>query len=334
LQTSRPFDPTLAITRFPADFLQAVRWGFFPYPVSLYEPVATHFFDIRWWSGLSLIILLTAAAIKYIRKIPPILFLLLTFAITITPSIISNQYTHMFSPRYLFIPSTAIAAAAGLLFIKISRPIQYWLWTVPVILLLLAVIRISSWSSPLSLWTPQLEKHPDDILALINYGAAQRDKNNFGIADQAASKGIMLAKKQHHNEYLSMLYHQKGELLANVYGNKTAALKYYQKSVMLNSSSSLWMDIGKIHAYDGHYELALQAFLLAEKRNSDNFNICLSIAGAYGGMHRFDKAIEYIDKAINLARHAPKARAQAVRSKKTLLMFQKRYQSETPQVSR
>jgi len=325
----RHFDPLTALLRFGPDFLQAFRWALFPHPLSLYEPVTHRFFGWDWWLGFLLLGGILAAALYLRRRQPPVVFLLLSFVLCIAPSLQAIQHMNWFSPRYLYVPSAALTVLAGIGFSRIHAKLRRLLWAVPILLALLSLIRIQSWQSASTLWTTQLERHPDDPLALLNYGIVQEQNNRPDEAFRAYSRGIAIATERKSEFTLSGLHFRMGQLLDRAYANPTDALRYYEMAVRYHATSTLWLSIGNIHAHDRAYDRALLAFRKAEKLAPDDFNVLISLAGALGGLHRFDEAIATINRAIAVAENSPTHLSEAKRRREILLQFRDR-QAELP----
>ncbi|MBN2802073.1 MAG: hypothetical protein JXR91_03165 [Deltaproteobacteria bacterium] len=329
LKDSPEIDLTGLIFRFPEDLARSIRWAIAPHPLSLYENAPGTLFSIYWWAGVAVIITVTSLFFKYLKKMQLLLFLSITWIILITPSLVSNIFTHLFSLRYLFAPAASLSLAVGYMYIYTDNLLKKVIWLIPVTLLLLAIIRIDTWSSSDKLWSLQLERHPNDLIALMNFGAAQENRQNYGISKGAYLKGLSIAKKNNNDLFLFHFYNSMGNLEFRKYGNNELAIKYYFEALKFKNSSSVWFSIGTLNASTGQYEKALYAYKQAEKTTINSYKLSTNIAGALGGLHRFDEALKYIDKAIELSRDAPLEHEQAVKKREIILRFKTDFENKS-----
>jgi len=87
-----------AIFRYPGDILVALRWALLPHPVSLMEAAPASMLATSWWIGVLLLLLLAVLIFRLVRRQPGICFLILTFFLVVTPSVLPPRWATCFLP--------------------------------------------------------------------------------------------------------------------------------------------------------------------------------------------------------------------------------------------
>ena len=171
-----------------------------------------------------------------------------------------------------------------------------------------------------------IKSNPKDFCAYLIYGDYYRDCNDYSRALQNYRKVINLNPK-YKNAYLKIAITRSDEL---DFSGSNATLNYYLKlyptddfaylliaknyqymndfekakeavckAILLNNSYEYRAELGKILYYSGDIKVALEVFLQSVNKQSDA-EIYNYIGMCYFNLHQFNKAITYLNKAIDL----------------------------------
>ncbi len=90
-----------------------------------------------------------------------------------------------------------------------------------------------------------------------------------------------------------------GLTLANT-GDLDGALKYSQASVAIKPSYSGYYNLGLIHANQGHFDLAIEAYRKAVELNDKSYQAWHQLGLVYSAALQFDKAVEAFTKVVSI----------------------------------
>lgn len=178
------------------------------------------------------------------------------------------------------------------------------------------------------------EKQRDSIKVAELYsslGAFYLNKDNFDMALLSHRKSLSILLAKHNTDsvsfnYVSLAtsYSNMGNLMARYYIHKVkpktyvdSALYYYNKGIAItrkindsNRLSVLLINASDSYNMMGNYTKAIDLLMEASEivSHTDNFAArvvtCINLGDAYRGLNNIDVSIQYLKKAIELARQA------------------------------
>jgi tetratricopeptide (TPR) repeat protein len=246
------------------------------------------------------------------RRQPVVALALIAWVLTIAPSLVAAAANQTFAPRYLYVPGAAVALAVGALAAQGGRVLRAGVAALIVGCALLAVIRVDAWDSAESLWSLEAERHPERPMALIHLGLVRERQGQseralelqlaaIAAARRPPPKPRMLAQAHTHAARLTELEHR----------NVDAALDHLRRAVEANPlEARAWHATGVIHARDGAYDKAEQAFERAVTANPRRAAYLVALAGAVAAQQRPREALDLLERARDLCRNDPQQLAE------------------------
>lgn len=320
IQTPTGIDLYQTLQNFPTMLVVAIRWALFPHPLSLMEPIQELSHGAWLWIPL---VLCSAVTIYFLRRHRLLLVGLILWAIAVTPSIAASFLVNYFSPRYLYLPSVGVALGFAYIYFKSNVRLRYSLLAIPILLGLFALIRADVWKTNASLWMTEVQHHPENSLALINFGLELHASGNHSDAIVFLKQATELSKKEGIPPLEALALEKIGMIQLQVYNDPIEARKMLIESLQVYPRYNTWIILGRLYAErDRNFAKALQAFLEANALKKNQFNILLNIAGALGGLQRFDEAIHYLDKAKSVSSNSSVQRNILVQRRRDILSYQ------------
>ena len=139
-----------------------------------------------------------------------------------------------------------------------------------------------------------LEKNPNDLAVLENYGSLLSQTKEFKKADVIFKKCMTLKPND------PILLYNYGKLCHDqkIYDE---AIKFYEKSFKINPTKNFSMyNIGNIYSLQGEFEKAIFAFNKSIKANPENFLAHNNLALAYKNIGNFENASKSFENSIKI----------------------------------
>ncbi|MBN2530514.1 MAG: glycosyltransferase family 39 protein [Deltaproteobacteria bacterium] len=319
LQGSMDIHLQTAVIRFPADFFTALFLSIFPCSLSLITSMSVYAGAPYFWLLFPLLILI---AVK-LRVSSVIAAGLVFWSVAVAPSLLLLQTSGEFASRYLYIPSVGLALAGAFLLLKYPKYSKFFFAGIVLTFALLSFIRIQAWKSELSLWQAEYQINPNHPHTVFNTGFAYENQGNYSKALALYLKAHDKAKKRRLAPIQAIALERIASVLLHKYNDPERAKRNLKLSVAVFPTFSAWYSLGLIYAeQDRNYAAALSAFKSAEKLKSNSFPICLAIAGALGGLKRFEEARAYLDLAERLGSYSEEQKREAKQRRNEILEYE------------
>ncbi len=320
IHTATGIDFVQTLKDVPILFFMSLRWAVYPHPLALMEPVPEFGYRAYLWLPLAAICSLW---IIYIRRVRPLMVGGIFFTATILPSIAASTLVHFFSPRYLYIPSAGLAICFTWGYREISSRLKNAVLLVPALLLILAFVRADEWRSNLSLWHNEVERHPQNALAVINLGLELQVMGETQKSLFLLQTAVDISRNDKMPALEALALEKMGIIETTTFNNTEEAKKKFLASINVYPRRSAWISLGRLYAEkERNYKGALHAFLAADRLKRNQFDTYINIAGALGGLQRFDEAIHYLDKAESVTTNASVQRNILVQRRRDILSYQ------------
>jgi hypothetical protein len=155
-----------------------------------------HHFNVAAVAGLAFLGVLAIVALALLRRQPLISFALLwmLFALSVESSILPLNDVMMEHRMYLALPGIALAAGAGLMWLRERVPIIATLSALILVLLLpgLTYARNVVWGSAVSLWSDAARKSPAKARTQLNAGVAYHGEGRLDEAIRHYCRALAL----------------------------------------------------------------------------------------------------------------------------------------------
>ncbi len=184
-----------------ATFYKSIWLSLWPMDLTIergFQPV-TSMMDIRWISGLVIMVCLALVSCLHYRKSPTILFGLLWFFISWGPVSGFLPVGYLLADRYLYIPYLGLILVwielATLITrrIRLNYKVAFMLFVMIIACFSIrTVIRICDWQSEISLWQAATASRPQLAKPYISLGNAYSRQQQFEKAFQAWDKALKL----------------------------------------------------------------------------------------------------------------------------------------------
>ncbi len=292
---------------FPADLAVAVRFAVAPFPLVLEYPVAHELSNPAWWLGSLGICIAAVSIVKFGRHFTPIATGMVFGAIAISPSLIALQWTGVFSPRYLYIPAVGLCLIIGYLASLKHRSIR----TLVVVILLAstlgAISRTADWKDSFTLWAIEVGRSPESTSALMNLGNLQVRRGEYGNAVALQLKAAEISEKEGSDCEAAFAYSNAADILQGYMGERESSFDLFRKSVRLcpYNNGNAWLGVARAHALGGQWKEAERSARAAANHGAQHGRVFLLLGNIYSAQDRTTEAVEYFERARELAGHDP-----------------------------
>ncbi len=241
---------------------------FLPLRLSVFYP---ELHDVAIFNPIYLVsifsLLLIASLLWFFRKNKALLFGVLFFLITLSPSffsVVKGGNTFFFSDRYAYLPSIGILFLVTPFLIdflprklakKISSPLLPVALTAVIVLAFIPMTVAQSlhWGDNVELFTQAVRHSPDFYLGHIDLGASLRAAGRKEEALAEFQKAVSLFP-------LANTYGLMGQVEAER-GNYTEAIKRFEEGLkMMPDDPELLYGLGQVYALMGESDMALESY--------------------------------------------------------------------------
>ena len=320
----------------PVSFVTYLEKTFWPLDLAVFYPFTS---QIQVWKVVFaslLILLISAAVIVAVKRLPYLFVGWLWYATTILPVIgIIQVGNHAMTDRYTYLPSVGIAImlAWG---IPLLFPREYIRKKVLfpagiaflAIMALLAWQQCGYWKNSFKLFGHALSVTKNNYLAHISIAAAlsNEGKNKEAIDDYNKAiditpdnillyihKGVIYTKRGQYqlaidnfNEAIrrspnNAEAHNKLAFIYDILGQYQRAIEYYNKAILLKpDDADVYINKGVIYTKLGQYQLAIDNFNEVLRRSPNYVEAYHKRGYAYAEIGQYQRAIEDYNKAILL----------------------------------
>jgi tetratricopeptide (TPR) repeat protein len=290
------------ITNAPVSFLTYLEKTFFPHDMAILYPVST---QIPVWQVLGaslLIVLVSAAVIVTVKRLPYLFVGWFWYAVTILPVIgIIQIGRHLEADRYHYLPSIGIAVALawGMPALvkngKIRKKILF-----PVGIMFLAFLafltwrQCTYWRGSIELWSHALEVTENNDYAHNNLGTALSDTGKLEDAVEHYNKAIALSPDD------ADFSNNRGNAYARM-GKYEPAIADLNKAISLNPEyMKAYVNRGNVYAGSGQYQLAMEDYNKAVRLKPDSADAYYNRGCTYSETGQYDEAIKDFTQTLSL----------------------------------
>jgi tetratricopeptide (TPR) repeat protein len=233
----------------PADLASAFRFAIAPFPLVLEQEVVRSWTGIEWWLGLLGIAAAVVFAVMRGRRHAVLLAGVAIWVISIIPSLAALQWTGVFAPRYLYLPTIGIALAIGYLASASSRLPGVLLSVLLLAAGFLTLSRTADWKDSVTLWAMEIGNRPKSTSALINLGNLLARRGDYEEALPLQLKAAKTAEEQNRPCSAAFAYSNAATIVTKRFGDDASGLKYFEKCVDLcpEKAQNAWIGIAGIH---------------------------------------------------------------------------------------
>lgn len=302
-----PGDILAFIKWLPSDLALAFRWCLAPFPLVLEQDAPRSFTAAEWWLGLAGIAALVAAGILKGRRWSVALGGMGVWIAAMAPSLVALQWTGVFAPRYLYMPTIGLALTLGFLGSARSKVVGIALSVFLSACGFLSLSRTTDWNDSVTLWVMEMNNRPKSTSALINLGAILARRGDFEQALPIQLKAAKIAQEQNQDCSAAFAFSNAATILAGKLGDQERALQYFEKCVSLcpGKAQNAWMGIAQIHMSRGDWTAAEGAARKAEELGTQKVKIFSMLGAILTAQGRYDEAVSYLTKARELASTNP-----------------------------
>ncbi len=308
-----------ALSSLPVALAAAARWTVAPYPLGLVEPLDLPGTPLAAAVGIAVAVLAAAGIAFSRRRLPALALGLAAWLLAALPVCLAVFRAQALSPRWLYMCGAALAVAATVSLTRLRGLAVPALAGLLLSAALLAAIRVSTWRDDLTLWGAESERHPDRAENLVHLGLAVERAGDSERALDLQLRAAALAKGRGNREMLAHAHLNAGRLLARSTAAGQLALRHFLHAARANPlDPAPWIGAGDIHARDGDWLKALEAFEQAVDRAPLAVPPLIGRAGALAALGRHEAALEDLDRAAGLATGSPTL-LQGIAARRTLV---------------
>ncbi len=291
----------------PADLAVAVRFAVAPFPLVLEYPVVHDLSNPAWWLGILGICVTAASLVKFGRRFTPIVSGMVFGAFAITPSLVALQWTGVFSPRYLYVPAVGLCLIVGYLAALKNRAIRALIIALLLTSTFGTISRTVDWKDSFTLWAIELGRRPESTSALMNLGNLQARRGEYGNAVALQLKAAEISKKEGSNCDAAFAYSNAADILQGYLGERETSFDLFQQSARLcpYNNGNAWLGIARTHAVNGEWKKAERAARAAANRGAQPGRVFLLLGNIFAAQKATTIAVEYFERARDLADHDP-----------------------------
>jgi hypothetical protein len=262
------FSLTSRLANAPVSFVIYLGEIFWPHDLSIFYPFADHLPILQVWGCVLLIIVISAATISMMKRLPYLFVGWLWYAITILPVIkIIQVGNDAMADRYTYLPSIGIgiglAWGVPLLFKNEDMRKKILFPAGTAVLAILAILtwqQCGYWKNSIELFSHALQVTNDNYLA----------HNNIGFA----------------------LFTE---------GRIEEAIDHYNKAISIKQNSAdNYNNRGVAYAKLGQYQRAIEDYSRAIRLKPDYAEAYFNMGNVYSELSQYQQAIENYNKVINL----------------------------------
>jgi tetratricopeptide (TPR) repeat protein len=290
------------IANAPVSFMTYLEKTFWPHDLAVFYPFSN---QIPVWQVLGaalLILVISAAVITVVKRLPYLFVGWLWYAITILPVIGIIQIGNVaMADRFTYLPfiGIAIMLAWGIPLLFSCEDVRKKI-LFPAGIAALAILAVLTWKqcgywkNSITLSNHALQVTKDNYMAYNNRGSAYDELGQYQRAIEDLNKSILL--KPNYN----LAYCNRGTAYAGL-GQYQRAVEDFNKAIHLKPDfADAYHSRGTIYYNLGQKQLAIEDFNKAIRLKSDYIDAYYNRGTIYGALGQYQRAIEDFNKAIRL----------------------------------
>ena len=276
---------------------------FWPHDMAIFYPFPDQIPIWKAFFASLLIILISAAVISTMKRLPYLFVGWLWYAITIAPVIgIVQVADYAMADHYHYLPSIGIAVMLAwgipLFFPRESTRKKILFPATIAVLAILAVLtwrQCGYWKNSFELWNHALQVTKDNNVAHINLGVVLIDEGKIDEAIDHYNKAICIAP-----DYAEA-YSNRG-LAYKKTGQYQCAIEDFSKAIRLKPDCSpAYINRGNAYSELGQYQRAIEDYNRELRLKSDYADVTYNNRGnVYNKLCQYQMAIQDFSKAIRL----------------------------------
>jgi hypothetical protein len=301
-------------TWLPSDLFLAFGRALWPFSLHLEQDVVRDLGGAEWTVGLLglLVTILVAVlfAVRHDRRHAVLVGGLVVWGISVTPSLFALEWTGVFAPRYLYLPTIGIALSAGY-----AASLRYPLAAIGLAVWLSAaafatLARTTEWKDGVTLWAMEVAARPTSSSALINLASLLEERGDHERALPLQLRAAKVAENKHSKCNAAFAYSNAANILAAHFRDDASALAYFEKCVGLcpEKAQNAWIGIASVHARAKKWSEAERALLRAESLGTQQLKVSWALGSVLAAQRRYSEALVVLTRARALALEEPEAR--------------------------
>ncbi len=296
------FSLSSRLVNAPVSFMTYLKKTFWPHDLAVFYPFPAH---IPLWQVLGstlLIIIISAAVILMVKRLPYLFVGWFWYIVTILPVIgIIQIWLYAMADRYTYLPSIGIAVMLAwgipLLFRRETIRKNILFPAVIAVLVILAFLtwqQCGYWKNSTTLFSHALQVTKDNYMAHSN------------LASDLLEKGKIEEAIDHYNKAISITRNYAGDhydrgVAYNKLGQRQRAIEDFNEAIRLQPEYFLaYFNRGNSFAELGRYQTAFEDFNEAIRLKPDYADAYNNRGSVYFILGRYQSAYEDFNKAVRL----------------------------------
>jgi tetratricopeptide (TPR) repeat protein len=286
----------------PVSFVTYLEKTFWPHDLAAFYPFS---FQLPSWQVLGavlLIIVISAAVIVSVKRLPYLFVGWLWYAITLLPVLgIIQSGEQAMADRYYYLPSIGIAIilAWGIPTLfkregmrkKILLPAGVGFIAV---LSFLTWQQCGYWKNGIELWSHTVQTTKNNYLAHNNLGNALYEEGKIKDSIYHYNEAIRI------NPDYDKVYYSRGNAYHHL-GQYQLAIDDYKEAIRINPDyAKAYYNRGTVYGQIGQYQLAIEDYKQAIRLKPNFIEAYVNRGSTYDDMKQYQNALEDYSKAIRL----------------------------------